>query len=109
MITRKYCDAACRKRYHRHKKNPSIREKAKVPPNPSIPDDPTQLTIGQILQLNLPPTLRKAVLDLKTKVEEQDRELSRLQSEDEWKEERVLDERTAKEVARFLAQKHQPS
>ena len=106
---RKYCTTACRKQWHRRTRNPRIDQHAKVPPSVGIPDDPTQLTVGEILQLKLEPTLRKAVLDLKTKLEEQAREIALLKGDESWKEERVLDECTAKEVARFLAQKHHPS
>ena len=91
--------------WHKRQKNPSIDAKSKVPPSNGTGDP----EVDRILRLEAETTLRNTLL--KDYLEKRDEEVRRkaLEGADKWKEERVLDASTAKEVADFLAKKYDPS
>jgi hypothetical protein len=97
---RKFCDVKCRKNWHRRQKNPEIDANGRVPPRTTITGDPE---IDKILKLNTATTLQNTLL--KDYLERRDERVRReaLEGAEKWKEERVLDDATAKKIARFLA------
>ena len=104
-VRRRYCSTACRVHYNKRKNNPSIDAKGKVPPSNGTGDP----DVDKILALKAETTLRNTLL--KDYLERRDERVRReaLEGADQWKEERVLDPSTAKEVADFLARKFDPS
>ena len=106
-VRRKFCDNkdVCRNNWHRRKKNPGIDAKGKVPPSKGTGDK----KVDDILALKAETTLRNTLL--KDYLERRDERVRReaLEGAEKWKEERVLDASTAKEVATILAKKYDPS
>ena len=104
-VRRKFCCTACRVQWHKRQRNPSIDAKSKVPPSNGTGDK----EVDKILALKAETTLRNTLL--KDYLERRDERVRReaLEGADQWKEERVLDPSTAKEVADFLARKFAPS
>lgn len=104
-VRRRYCSTACRVQWHKRQNNPSIDAKGKVPPSQGTGDK----KVDEILALKAETTLRNTLL--KDYLERRDERVRReaLEGADKWKEERVLDPATCKQVADFLARKFDPS
>lgn len=96
---RKFCNVECRKKWHRLQKNPSIRERHRVPPASQV-DDPE---IQKILDLPYEPTLRRELLKDHLKKRDERVRQNVLKEVERLKEETVLDPDTRRKVARFLA------
>jgi hypothetical protein len=104
-VRRKYCSVQCRKQYHRHQKKPLIRQQAKVPPSNGTGDAELDAILFMKLEATLRNTLLKELLDKRREEGRRDA----LEDTEKWKEDRTLDDATAKKAARILAQDYDPS
>ena len=103
--TRKYCDNACKNQRWRHTRKPQIRQKTKIPPSDGTGDD----EIDKILDLKYEASLRKRLLDELLEKRREEGRRDALKDTETWKEDRTLDADTAKQVAKILTRKYDPS
>ena len=104
-IRRRFCDDACRRRWHRLREKPSINPSRKIPPSNGYGDK----EIDRILNLETEATLRNTLLKAEIDKRVKEAEKKGFQEGEKWKEERVLDPATAKRVGDWLAQQFDPS
>jgi hypothetical protein len=104
-VRRKYCSTPCRKQYNRQKRKPLIRQQAKVPPSNGTGDPELDAILFMKIEASLRGIMLKELIDKRKEEGRRDA----LEDTEQWKEERTLDQPTAKAVARFLAGKYDPS
>jgi hypothetical protein len=104
---RKFCDnkGVCRNQAHRMKRKPTIKQQAKIPPSNGTGDQELDDTLFMKVEASLRGIMLKELLDKRKEEGRRDA----LQDTEQWKEDRTLDDATAKRVAKLLVTQYDPS